>query len=440
MPGENSFKHLDFEKRIEIEKYLNHNMTLSWIAKEMGLTLSTLSREVKRNRRDDGFTKHTKTTHVCKHRRNCAVRALCKEKRCRRRRCAGCQAVLCTNLCAHFETEVCQRTFRAPFVCNGCVSTWGCALHRFRYDAKCAQRLAEGRLKGSREGINSTEEEFLAIIDIVRPLLAKGIGLDAIWCAHAGELNISKRTLYRWAEAGCGLINMELPKKVSYRPRKSDRATQPRLDLAGRTYADFMALSEDTRMSAFEMDCVEGLRSDEKAILTLLHKRTHFQFGVLLERKDSANVVAALDWLQSICAGRFKSLFSVILTDRGSEFSDIEGMEVDKDKKKRCSVYFCDPYSPGQKGQCERAHVEVRKVLPKRKTSLDRLSPYDIATLFSHINSVPRPSLGGVSPMELALAVFPKCFLEELGLSHVPLKDICLKPSLLDDDGKDDQK
>jgi IS30 family transposase len=232
---------------------------------------------------------------------------------------------------------------------------------------------------------------------------------------------------------------MDLPKKVTYRLRKGNEEAKPRLELSGRTYADFMALDEEVRLSAFEMDCVEGLRTDDKAILTLLHKRTHFQFGVLLDRKDSAHVVAAINWLQSICGGRFRHLFSVILTDRGSEFSDILGMETGRDNKRRCTVYFCDPCSPGQKGQCERAHVEVRKVLPKRKTSLDALSPYDIATVFSHINSVPRPSLGGVSPMELACTVFPRGFLEELGLSLIPLKDICLKPSLLNDDRKDEQ-
>jgi hypothetical protein len=37
------------------------------------------------------------------------------------------------------------------------------------------------------------------------------------------------------------------------------------------------------------------------------------------------------------------------------------------------------------------------------------------------------------------MAVFPRGFLEELGLSFVPLKDICLRPSLLDDDRKDSQ-
>lgn len=79
MSGEKNYGRLDFERRCAIEKYLNHGMTFSWIANEISLPLSTLSREVKRNRRDDGYTKLKKVTHVCKHRRNCKVRALCTE-------------------------------------------------------------------------------------------------------------------------------------------------------------------------------------------------------------------------------------------------------------------------------------------------------------------------------------------------------------------------
>ncbi|MDR2197790.1 MAG: helix-turn-helix domain-containing protein, partial [Coriobacteriales bacterium] len=224
MPGETSYSHLDFERRCTIEKYLNHGMTLSWIANEVNMPLSTISREVRRNRRDDGFTKTEKVTNICRHRRNCAVRLLCKGRRCRRR-CSACQEVRCSNTCGHYEAEVCQRTARAPWVCNGCPGTWGCKLHRFRYDAKVAQRSADGRLSGSRKGVNKTEDEFKAIIDTVKPLLDKKIGLDAIWCKHGAELGISKRTLYRWAEAGYGLCNMDLPKKVSYKPRRSTQST-----------------------------------------------------------------------------------------------------------------------------------------------------------------------------------------------------------------------
>jgi len=438
MSGETNYSRLDFQKRCDIEKYLNQGMSLSWIAKETGIPLSTVSREIKRNRRDDGHLKIEKTTHVCKHRRNCMVRALCKEKHCRRRRCAGCQAVLCTNLCKHYEPEVCTRTAGAPYVCNGCIRPAGCVLHRYRYDAKCAQRAADSRQSESRSGINCTEEEFARIIDTVRPLLKQKVGLDAIWCAYEEELPISKRTFYRWADKGLGVINMDLPKKVGYRPRKPKKAEAvPRPDLEGRTYADFMMLPEEVRTSAIEMDCVCGLQRDKKAILTLLHRRTHFQFGILLEEHTAQQVVKAFDWIESVCQGRFKELFPVILTDRGHEFADIEGMEAGQGGKRRCKVYFCDPQRPDQKGQCERAHVDVRKILPKKRTSFDALSAWDIATVFSHINSVPRPSLGGASPMALAMAIFPKRFFEEMGLSLIVTTEICLKPSLLDDDKED---
>jgi IS30 family transposase len=313
-------------------------------------------------------------------------------------------------------------------------------LHRFRYDAKVAQRSADSRLKESRGGINCTEEEFKAIINIVKPLLKQGLGLDAIWCEHQDELGISKRTFYRWADKGLGVANIELPKKVAYRPRKKKGTKAiPRRDYTDRSFEDFMKLCEEVRMTAFEMDCVEGIRTDKKVILTLLHKRTHFQFGMLLNEHTTECVVAALDWLEMICEDKYADLFSVILTDRGHEFSDIDGIETGKDGTKRTSIYFCDPQRPDQKAQCERAHVDIRAILPKKKTSFDALTQEDVATIFSHINSVPRSSLGGTSPMVLAQAIFPKRFFEETGLRLVAVSEICLKPSLLDNGVKEGQ-
>jgi IS30 family transposase len=46
-----NYRHLDFEKRCSIEKYLNQGMGLSFIADRLALPLSTVSREIKRNRR-----------------------------------------------------------------------------------------------------------------------------------------------------------------------------------------------------------------------------------------------------------------------------------------------------------------------------------------------------------------------------------------------------
>jgi IS30 family transposase len=264
--------------------------------------------------------------------------------------------------------------------------------------------------------------------------LAQKIGLDAIWCEYGNTLGISKRTFYRWADLGYGVINMELPKKVGYKPRKKNKANETlRPDLEGRRYADFKELPEEVRMSAFEMDCVEGLRKDKKVILTLFHKRTHFQFGILLAEHTSECVVGALDALETVLGNKFRKLIPLIVVDRGHEFRDIEAMEKSAlGKGKRSKVYVCDPQRPDQRGQSERAHVDVRKILPKKVTSFDVLTPWDIATVFSHVNSVPRPSLGGVAPMALAMAMFPSEFFEELGLTLVSTTMIYLKPDLLD--------
>ena len=116
---------------------------------------------------------------------------------------------------------------------------------------------------------------------------------------------------------------------------------------------------------------------------------------------------------------------------------DTQGMETGLDGKKRCSVYYCDPQRPDQRGQSERAHVDLRKILPKKRTSFDSLTPWDMATIFSHLNSLPRPSLGGTSPIALAKAVFPSEFFDELGLIVISTKMIVLRPNLLENRGEE---
>lgn len=54
-----------------------------------------------------------------------------------------------------------------------------------------------------------------------------------------------------------------------------------------------------------------------------------------------------------------------------------------------------------------------------------------MATLTSHINSMPRKSLGGKSPMQLAMQHLPEGFFKEYGLELVDSDKIILKPKLL---------
>ena len=180
-----------------------------------------------------------------------------------------------------------------------------------------------------------------------------------------------------------------------------------------------------------EMDCVEGAEGDSQALLTLHFVQLRFQIYVLLERHDSEHVVAALDWLEGLLGGPggFHGAFGLILTDRGSEFDDMGGIE----RGGRCRVFYADPQRPDQKGACEKNHVELRKVIPKG-TSVDGLglNAWILAGICSNVNSSLRRAIGEASPMALAKVALPASLIEGLGLALIPPDEVEMRPELVE--------
>lgn len=85
----------------------------------------------------------------------------------------------------------------------------------------------------------------------------------------------------------------------------------------------------------------------------------------------------------------------------------------------------------GQKGRCEKNHVELRKILPKG-TSFKNLTARKLAVVCSHVNSYGRPSLGGASPYQLAGQVLPADLIDGLGIERIEPKDVTMKPTIVD--------
>lgn len=98
----------------------------------------------------------------------------------------------------------------------------------------------------------------------------------------------------------------------------------------------------------------------------------------------------------------FLTLFSTILTDRGSEFGDPESLENGINGIMRSRIYYCAPMRSGQKGGIEQAHTMLRMILPK-KPSFEYLTQWDLRTIADHINSNPRESLDGRTPHDMTL-------------------------------------
>ena len=431
MPEEKG-KQLTFDDRCEIEEMLKAGESFRAIARKLGVSPTTVSNEVKLNR---SFSKPkeilpAKAQARCSNYDKCRIVMLCFKCTSGAASCKRCPKKRCFDLCKEFDQLKCERRERAPFVCTPCPKRGRCDREKARYVASKAQDRHDERLRLAHLGIACEPHELRAMVDKVKKLLAQGQSLEAICAVHGGELPVCSRTFYNYMDRGVmGLANIELHRKVKYAPRKRRDEGAPKMDLAGRTYADWLALPDELRLLTVQIDTVEGLRRNSKCILSLHFVRLFFQIYILLDAKTQAHVKAALDAVESYCEGAFADALPVMLGDRGSEFLDFAKIEAGLDGSRRTRMFYCDPVKPGQKGACEKNHVELRKILPKG-TDFDALTQWDVSVACSHVNSYVRAGQGA-APMALASLALPANLLESLGITAVPPDDVVMRPGLL---------
>ena len=140
-----------------------------------------------------------------------------------------------------------------------------------------------------------------------------------------------------------------------------------------------------------------------------------------------------INWLQDTLSdvdGAFSMLFSLLLTDRGSEFEKWLLFEKDSDGNSRLNIFYCDPQQSQQKPYVENNHNYIRDIIPNH-FPLDGLVQEDIDLMFSHINSTPRRSLGDKSPYELFSFVYGENIANLLNIKNIPRDDVVLKPTLI---------
>lgn len=179
------------------------------------------------------------------------------------------------------------------------------------------------------------------------------------------------------------------------------------------------------------MDTVLGCEGSRKVLLTFHFSGCSFMMAYLLDSKESRHVKNVFDSVEyAVGTLSFSSAFSLVLTDRGGEFQIPDALECGEYSQIRTSIYYCDPMRSRQKPHCEKNHEYIRKICPKG-TSFDHYSQSDINRMMSHINSAPRQSLSGLSPMALAKLMLPQELLDFFSLTEIPADKIVLTPTLL---------
>ena len=141
----------------------------------------------------------------------------------------------------------------------------------------------------------------------------------------------------------------------------------------------------------WEMDSVEGKKRTKKALLVLTERKTRNEIIRIMKDKTAASVLSTLDALEAeMGAKRFALIFKTITVDNGSEFSDYEGIERSATGEgKRTNVYFCHPYSSYERGSNENQNKMIRRHYPKGY-DFSNVTPADIQKLENWINNYPR--------------------------------------------------
>ena len=425
--------YITYEERMEIENCLHNGKSFGQIAKELGKDRSTISREIRKHSVIERTGYGANGYNACTHREECTKVHVCSGD-CHRQALKYCKLCNCCNdNCLEFEEQVCVTRFKPPYVCNSCSEKNRCTLEKTMYYAVKAHSTAQAHISESRRGILTSEQELNRLNAFVTPLILQGQSIHQIYINYADTLMCSEKTLYNYIDHGFfDARNIDLPRKVRYRPRKKKQEFKvDRGCYIGRSYTEYQQyLVKNPEVNTVQMDSVLGTVGG-KVLLTIHFTDTNFMLAYLREANTSQSVIDVFDYLY-LKLGRtlFLKFFPLVLTDRGSEFSNPRMIEMTPDGLKRTSVFYCDPGAPYQKGAIENNHELVRRILPKGH-SFDKLTQADIDRMMNHINSYRRPKLGDKSPFEAFAFHHGTELFEKLGLAPVEPTCVILKPRLL---------
>ncbi|MFT8314838.1 MAG: IS30 family transposase [Clostridium sp.] len=428
-------KFFTYEERLELQKHLKESLSFKEISRRLDKNPTTISREVRKNSSEvatgyPGFPYNT-----CKNRFNCRKKNICVND-CSRKSAAYCKlCAQCNGRCDDFIEEICTSRFRVPYVCNGCESLGKCTLLKNIYDAEHAHIKASEVISEARSGLCVSEDEIARLNAIISPLVQNGQSVHQIYVTHEDELMCSEKTIYNYIDACLfDVRNIDLPRKVKFRERykkpefKVDKGCR-----IGRNYEDFnVFLNKNPDISVVQMDSVIGTKGG-KCILTIHFVESSLMLAFLRDANTSQSVIDIFNMLEKDLGEElFRKLFSIILTDNGSEFSNPKAIEYRHEPRfgLRTHVFYCDAGSPFQKGAIEVNHELIRRVLPKG-TSFNSLTQEDISMMMNHINSYKRKKLNNRSPYETFSFYHGEEVLTKLRCAPVAASDIMLKPVLL---------
>ena len=183
-------------------------------------------------------------------------------------------------------------------------------------------------------------------------------------------------------------------------------------------------------------DTVYNDETNGPFIQTFKFQNYGFLFALYHDQKTAGAMKNGFDRMEEILGpDLFREEFGACLLDRGTEFTDADGIEKSKKDVYRTHVFYCDPMRSNQKGSLENNHIELRYILPKGYDlrALGLIDQGALNAALSQINSFPKEKLNGRTPFELLEFLNPELYRKflDFGLTVIDKDSVNLTPSVL---------
>jgi IS30 family transposase len=215
-------------------------------------------------------------------------------------------------------------------------------------------------------------------------------------------VTISHESIYRFVYAQLrrtndGAWRNYLPRRKGKRGWLGQRKRSADDLIKGRVSIAFRPQAVDARRTFghWEGDLM-GFAIPGQTILVAQERKSRIILGARQPGKASQPIAEQLcAWFQPLD----RRLRRTLTIDNGTEFAQHLLLTDELDIR----TFFCDPYSPWQKGSVENAIGRLRRYLP-RKLDLDTLDQQLLAACIAAYNNTPRKCLQFRSPAEVFLA------------------------------------
>ena len=335
-----SFKHLTWEKRLQIEALHKIGYKARQIAEEIGCSFKTVYNELKRGE--------------------------------------------------YFHTEV-EHTFWYGKKYRH-IKAYSPNKAQELYDKNMSLHGVDIKLGKDYEFANYIEKRIaddgLTPLAVLGEIKKKGLIFNTTICVQ---------TLYNYIRKGVFLrLSME---HIPYaNKKKQEKITVKKLPRGVSIEKRPASIRERTEFGHWEMDCIESCKKEKATLLCLSERLSRREIIFKMPNKKSDSVIKCLNLLEQRYGMLFPKVFKSITVDNGVEFSDFTAMERSRyGNKKRTTVYYCHPYCSSERGTNERMNREIRRKFPKG-TNFTRVSIEEVAKVERWLNAYPRGILGYDTP------------------------------------------